>query len=317
MKISGFMMVKNATKLYYPVKESIESILPICDEFIVALGDCDADDFTEQAIRSIDSNKIRIISTVWNLEGYPKGTLFAQQTDIAMSACTGDWLFYLQSDEVVHEKYLPTIQKHCEEFLHDKRVEGFIFNYVHFWGDYHHHVVSHGLYPYEIRIIRRDKDIHSWRDAQSFRRIPDFNGIDYWAKKGTRKLNVVLMDAYIYHYGFVRPPDIMKKKKRIQDNIHQSIQSSPQITVEGNFEYGDLGALAVFNETHPKVMATFIDKLNWADQLNFSRTDKRKRQSKKFKHEKWKYKLLTFIEQRLLGGKELFGFKNYNLLKVK
>jgi len=34
-------MVKNASKFYFPIKESIQSILPIVDEFIVALGDCD------------------------------------------------------------------------------------------------------------------------------------------------------------------------------------------------------------------------------------------------------------------------------------
>jgi hypothetical protein len=38
MKISGFSFVRNGIKLYYPVIESIQSILPICDEFIIAVG---------------------------------------------------------------------------------------------------------------------------------------------------------------------------------------------------------------------------------------------------------------------------------------
>lgn len=46
MKISGFTMVRNATKYYFPIKESILSILPIVDEFIIALGDNDPDDYT-------------------------------------------------------------------------------------------------------------------------------------------------------------------------------------------------------------------------------------------------------------------------------
>jgi len=90
MRISGFTMVKNATKLYYPIKASILSVLPICDEFIVALGDCDPDDFTRTEIESINSPKIKIIDTVWDLNKYSRGTENAHQTDIAKSHCTGD-----------------------------------------------------------------------------------------------------------------------------------------------------------------------------------------------------------------------------------
>ena len=63
MFISGFSMVRNAVKLYYPVKESIESILPIVDEFVIALGNCDDDDQTLEEIKKINSNKIKIIHT--------------------------------------------------------------------------------------------------------------------------------------------------------------------------------------------------------------------------------------------------------------
>src|SRR5688572_23333206 len=122
MKISGFTMVRNATKLYYPIRPAIESILPIVDEFVVALGKSDEDDHTEQEILNIKSDKIKIIRTVWDLEKYPRGTVHAQQTNLAKEHCTGDWLFYVQSDEVVHEKYLPVIKKRCEELLHDREV---------------------------------------------------------------------------------------------------------------------------------------------------------------------------------------------------
>jgi hypothetical protein len=37
-------MVRNATKYYFPIKESILSILPIVDEFIIALGKGDKGD---------------------------------------------------------------------------------------------------------------------------------------------------------------------------------------------------------------------------------------------------------------------------------
>ncbi len=136
MKISGFSMGKNAVKLYYPMKQAVMSILPIVDEFVVALGNNDEDDKTREQILSIGSDKIKIIDTVWNIEKYPRGMEHAHQTDIAKSHCPGDWLFYLQSDEVIHEKYLPIIQKRCLELLDDKEIEGLVFDYKHFWGDY-------------------------------------------------------------------------------------------------------------------------------------------------------------------------------------
>ncbi len=314
MRISGFTMVKNGAKLYYPVREAIESVLPLVDEFVVALGDCDADDLTEKEIQSIPSDKIKIIRTVWDLKTYPNGMENAHQTDIAKNACTGDWLFYLQADEVAHEKDLPVIKKRCKELLHDKQVEGLLFNYYHFWGDYNHYHQSHGWYPQEIRIVRNDKNIHSWQSAQSFRRIPNFDGIHYRQKKDTYKLQVAKVDAHIYHYGFVRPPRYMQKKVKSLATIHkgemiveESFRDRP-----AEFDYGPLGRIPVFRGSHPSVMQQRIKEFDWADMLNYSSEIKMKRE--KHKHEKMKNRALSFIENRLMGGNPLFAPKNYVLL---
>ncbi len=318
MKISGFTMVKNASSLYYPIKQVIMSVLPIVDEFVVALGDCSEDDDTVSQIRSINSNKIKIINTVWDLKKYPKGTENAHQTDIAKENCSGDWLFYLQADEVVHEKYLPVIKKKCEDLLDDKKVEGIIFNYVHFWGDYDHYHLSHCWYKNEIRIVRNNKDIHSWESAQSFRKIPDFNGLNYRQQENTFMLKVAKVDAYIYHYGWVRPPAFMQKKNKALDTIHKGKEKAETIYKDKlmSYDYGALESIAKFSGTHPKVMEEWIEKFDWKDQLNYSKKiDNRNR--KKHKHERLKYRIVTFIEQNLLNGRSIGGFKNYILLKGK
>ena len=121
-------MAKNADKLGYPVKEAVLSVLPLVDEFVIAIGDCDKDDPTRKLIESIKSDKIRIIDTVWDLEKYPRGMEHAHQTDIAKEQCSGDWLFYVQADEIVHEKDHDLIRRKCEDLVDDKDVEGFIFN---------------------------------------------------------------------------------------------------------------------------------------------------------------------------------------------
>jgi hypothetical protein len=165
MKISGFTMGKNISKLYYPMKESVLSILPIVDEFIVVLGDSDPDDTTRAELERIGSDKIRIIDSVWDTGKYGSGTIYAQQTHLAKAHCSGDWLFYIQADEVVHEDDLPLIRQRCAELLDDREVEGLLFKYRHFWGDYWHYHDSHGWYRNEIRIIRNKPEIIPWRDA--------------------------------------------------------------------------------------------------------------------------------------------------------
>jgi hypothetical protein len=313
MKISGFSFVRNGSKLYYPVKESIKSILPICDEFVVAVGKGDDDDTTRQEIESIGSDKIKIIDTVWDEKYMQRGAIHALETDVAMKHCSGDWLFYLQADEVVHEKDLPAIKSRCEQLLDNKEVEGLLFKYYHFWGDYEHYHNSHGWYPYEIRIVRNHPNIHSYESAQSFRYF------DYYEKphqrEGTRKLNVASLTAHIYHYGWVRPPHLMQNKSRAIDSNHKGVEKANKIysLLPNEFDYGPLNRVAKFKGTHPKVMENMISKLNWKEKLQYEGKPDELR--KPHKHERLKYRLTTLLEKVLFGGKQIWTFKNYNLIK--
>ncbi len=313
MLISGFSFVRNATRLYYPVQASIKSILPIVDEFVIAVGKGDGDDYTLQEIQAIRSEKIKIIHTEWDLNAFPGGAEYPHQTDLAKAACRGKWLFYLQSDEVVHERFLPAIRKRCIDLETDARVEGLLFNYLHFWGDYDHQIISHKWYPKEIRIIRNDPEIHSWRDAQSFRRIPGFNGKDYFQQDNTSKLHVAPAHADIYHYGWVRPPALMQKKRATFERHMQGEEKANAMFEHAppNFNYGNLNKLNSFTGKHPSVMEDFIQKFNWDEEIQ-----KGIKNPELHKHDKLRYRLLTFLEQKLLGGRQIGGFKNYELIKV-
>jgi hypothetical protein len=303
MKISAFTMVRNATRYYFPIKESILSILPIVDEFVVALGEGDPGDKTREEIESIPSDKIRIIDRIWHEEDFVESRIFAKETNFALSQCQGDWCFYLQADEVVHENDLPTIQQACHDHLENKEVDGLLFKYFHFYGDYEHHLPFHGWYKNEIRIVRNNAGVYSFRDAQSFR------------KNDNQKLNVAPIDAHIYHYGWVRPPHLMQSKKKEHDSIHhgkekisKAYESKPE-----DFDYGALGKVPLFKGEHPAVMDGFRQKLYWKDQLNYAKKAKPNRE--KMKHEKLKYKLLSFLENNFNGGRSIFGYSNWNILK--
>jgi len=308
MLISGFTMVKNAEKLYYPLKESILSILPIVDEYIIALGDCDDDDDTLRMIQEINSPKIKIFNTKWDVKEYAKGSILAYQTDIAKEQCSGKWLFYLQADEVVHEKDLETIVSTCKKYSGDNMIEGLLFRYIHFWGDYNHAFTNnHEWYRNEIRIVRNRPEIHSWRDAQSFRVIPNFTKSKYLEKEGTRKLNVARVNAKIYHYGWVRPPKLMGKK------ITKFINCYKETTeIISEIEYGPLGRIPLFTDSHPNIMQSKINDFNWSKDLNYSSI--RKSNEPIHKHDKLKYRLLSKVE-RLFFKNGLFTFKNYTLIR--
>jgi len=313
MKISGFSFVRNGAKLYYPIREAILSILPICDEFVIAVGKGDEDDNTRDLISSIQDPKIRIIDTQWNEQYYKKGIINSIQTDIAMKECSGDWLFYLQADEVVHEQYLPVIQKRCQELLDKPQVEGLLFNYTHFWGDYDHFHAGHGWYPYEIRIVRNLPNIHSYQSAQSFRYFEHYDNPRQ--ETGTRKLNVALVDAHIYHYGWVRPPHLMQNKRRALDSVHWGKEKAENYynNAPKYFDYGPLNLLAEFKGTHPKVMQEMISAMDWKDKLQLSGKPNQFRQP--HKHELFKYRLISWFERNLLGNRHIGTFKNYQIIK--
>ncbi|HDP98287.1 MAG TPA: hypothetical protein ENN22_03770 [bacterium] len=313
MKISGFSFVRNGIKLYYPVVESIKSILPIVDEFIIAVGMGDEDDTTRDKIIEIGDPKINIIDTIWEEKYFKKGLINAMQTNIAKQECSGDWLFYLQADEVVHEKYLPIIKSRCLELIDNQTVEGLIFKYRHFWGDYNHYQSGHGWYPHEIRIIRNRPDIYSWQSAQSFRRFDYFDNPRQ--ESGHHKLKVATVDAEIYHYGWVRPPQLMQNKRRALDTVHWGLSRARHYYEKApkEFDYGPLNLLAEFRGTHPAVMQQKINQIDWQEKLQYTGKPNPYRQP--HKHERLKYRILSKIEKYSYGGKQIGGFKNYILLR--
>lgn len=291
MKVCAFTFVKNAIKYDYPIVESIRSILPIADEYIICAGD--SEDDTEKWIGLIGSGKIKIIHSVWDKNLREEGRVLAVETDKAIDAAPddADWLFYLQADEVVHEKYLPVIKEAMEKFKDDKRVEGLLFRYIHFYGSYIYVGDGRKWYSKEIRVIRNNKQIRSYRDAQGFR----ING---------RKLRVKQIDAYIYHYGWVRNPVLMQKKWRDfgqfwnKEETHQ--EWTKKVDESGKeFDYSKIDSLTKFGGSHPAVMLERIKNEDWNFEYNLK--------NKNFKN--FKHRMLYFIQQSF--GWRPFEYRNY------
>ena len=293
MKVSGFTFVKNAEKYDYPVIESITSVLPMVNEFIVCAGD--SEDVTNEMITSIGSNKIKIIHSVWDNSLREGGKVLAVETNKALDATASDsdWLFYIQADEVIHEKYQAVIIDAMRKYKDDKRVDGLLFHYTHFFGSYKYVGDGRSWYSKEIRIIRNNKKIRSYRDAQGFR----FDD--------NRKLNVKLVDAYVYHYGWVKNPLTMYKKILNSVKLYNTDEVVEQrlkkdLKAEDNkFDYSKIDTLVAFKGTHPAVMKKFVDKEDW----DFTK-DIQKKNFKNIKH-----RIFYFLYQKF--GWKPFEYRNY------
>jgi hypothetical protein len=260
MKVSGFTFIRNAVKYDYPVVEAIKSILPVCDDFFVAVGK--SDDTTLELIQSIDKQKIRIVESVWDDSPEMKkdGRVFAVETDKAFQAIPedSDWAFYIQGDEVIHEKYLDTIYSSMEKWKDNRQVDGLLFNYLHFYGSYDYVGISPLWYTNEIRVIRNDKSVYSYRDAQGFR------------KGDNNKLNVKAIDAWVYHYGWVKEPVTMKKKVENSYSFYNDKKVPERKFANEMFDFSSIDALSLFNETHPQVMKERIERKNWSFDYDIS-----------------------------------------------
>jgi hypothetical protein len=291
MFISGFTIIKNAIINDYPVVESITSILPVVDEMIVLVGD--SDDDTRKLIESINDPKIRIYDSVWNKSLRTGGQALANETNKAFNLIStkADWAFYIQADEMVHEKYHAAILEGCKQYMDDKRVQGLLFKYLHFYGTYDYVGDSRKWYSREIRIIRNNKEISAYRDAQGFR-------------IGSAKLPVKLIDAYIYHYGWVKnPAQMIHKQKHIgQYWVGQEDYVPPEFDPSDIFNFSEYDSIQKFEDSHPSVMKKRIREQNWHMEL-----DPKK---KNFSFKEW---LLYSFEK--LTGIRPFDFKNYKIIK--
>ena len=88
MKVTGFTFIRNAQKYDFPVLESIKSILPVCGDFIIMVGN--SEDKTLELIQSIDSKKIKIFPSIWDDNQRIGGKVLAEETNKAISKIESD-----------------------------------------------------------------------------------------------------------------------------------------------------------------------------------------------------------------------------------
>jgi glycosyltransferase involved in cell wall biosynthesis len=301
MKISATTYVRNGFTLTYPFLEAIRSVLPIVDEFIAVVGD--STDGTREAIAAIGDNKIKIVDTVWDDTLRSRGLIFAQQANIGLDHVSedADWIFHIQADELIHENDYPAIQEALLTYKDNKSVDGLLFKFYNFYGDYQHYAPSRRFHQHEIRIIKNNKKIRSYRDSQGFR---IFNHPEKAHQEKGTKLKVKLINASIYHYSWVRPPKKQKEKHiEFGKRYHtDDVFIEKYTAIYGDaYDYRDYDYLKVFAGTHPALMQSWIAAQDW----QFTYIPEKNNMN-------LKEKFMKLLED--ITGKQFFIYKNYILV---
>ena len=291
MKISGFTYIRNGFYYQYPFIASINSLLPIVDELVVVVGN--SSDCTKEAIEALNNDKIKIVDSIWDDSLRIGGEIFAEQSNIGIKNSTGDWLIHLQADEVLMEDTKSKILKCIQKADTEKNVDGILFPFLHFWGDYQHIRNTRRTHRFEIRAFKNNRDIFSYRDSQGFRK--------YSNRGKGKKLNVIETDVRLFHYSYTRHPRLMKKKSNYFQSFWHSDNWIAKNTDGNQFDFNEVDRLDLYIGKHPKYMQEIIAKKDW--KFNY---DPSKSKSKLTDM------MLNIIEKHT--GYRLFEYKNYNLI---
>ncbi len=241
--LSGFTLVRNAVSLDYPIVPAIRSILEICDEVIVNVGQ--SADGTRDLVAAVRDPRVRIIDSVWD---FSRGSgVLALETERAMRACRGAWGLYIQADEVLHEAGAAILQERLQACDSDPRVEGLLVEYRHFYGDFDTVATNRHWYRREVRCVRLDRDIRSYQDAQGFRVGP-----------GLRRVRARATGAQVFHYGWARAPQSLTHKLVVSKEIFTEAarQLERRAASRRGLEWTPL--LRRFDGPHPRVAQEWI-----------------------------------------------------------
>ena len=295
--ISGFTYVRNGFRYGYPFLASIRSILPLVDELIVVVGD--SSDGTREAIHKIQDSRIKIVDSIWNEELRKNGKVFAQQSNLGIDHLKGDWCLHTQADEAIHESDQKSVSRNIKLASENDLIDGLLFKFYHFWGDFKYIRDTRNVHRYEIRAFKNQRNIYSYRDSQGFRKYKSYE--TYKAGEKGEKLLVLNTGIPVYHYSYVRNPKLMKKQKNFFFRFYHNDSWLSNNTNESAFDYNEVDKLTDFEGSHPLYVQEYIKNKDWdflydPEKSNMSVKDK----------------ILSKIEE--LTKYRLFEYKNYKIV---
>lgn len=169
-----------------------------------------------------------------------EGLLLAQQTNYSLRECRGKYCQYLHADEVLHEAELSKIHNAVLEMEKNPKIQGLVFDYLHFYGNSDTIKHSADIYRREVRLVR------NLIGAKALKNIQGFKG------PNDEKLRCLPVEAHIYHYGLALKQELLKTRNEILKELVPTHRAPD--------EYAHVWGLKPFAGQHPQYMKNWIEK---------------------------------------------------------
>lgn len=210
MRLSGFTVLKNGVSLGYPFVESILSLLPACDEFVISEGF--SDDDTHHWLTRLQQKfpaKIRLFRDRWP-DGLTGGQAIGKMQTRALRRCRGRWAYLLQADELMPEENLPALRQICaprmavERLIGRRRFSSYNVDFLHVYDNFQHAEFDPG-YRWAIRLVRRRS--FPWSQLISSRG-------DGWQMQGPgcSLVGTARLPRPVVHVGYNFPVNVWQKQ---------------------------------------------------------------------------------------------------------
>ena len=247
MLISGLSFIRNGESLGYPYVEAIRSILPLVDEMVVVVGK--SEDGTREAVEAIGDPRIRIIDSEWHPRITPKASVLAQQTNLGLMHCKGDWVVYVQGNELFHERDLPRMRELMTEHLENPQVEGLLIERLVFYGDYRHFVRAYpDRFKYVVRAFKPWNGVYAITSAMTFSVFPSYG------ERG-RALRCIDSGVDMFRYGKLLSQRAMEYKLH---HAPHKLKGNVSVGTDFYYRWVPRSFIRPYAGDHPAVMGQRI-----------------------------------------------------------
>lgn len=203
--LGGSLFIRNGEWLDYCYKEAINCLLEFCDKVSICV--VPTSDGTAEYIQGWYGNRpdviVRHISDEdWIRMGHQTKHRLSIFTNYAIEMLDTDYVFNLQSDEILSQESYEWVRRAIEEGQ-----EGYLCKRINLWGSpYTQLNVPHHRMPCSTEIVRLAKTCYkAYDDAESLAAPVDSKYVD---------------KIKIWHMGFVRKREVHPNKIReMQGNI--------------------------------------------------------------------------------------------------
>jgi len=196
MSLGGNVCIRDGNRLDYPWRESIESLLPVCD--LVVVCDASSTDGTLEEIRAWCERepKLRLCCYPWT---DPKGDIefWVNWLNFCREHVPCTHHIQLDADEVLDERSYPAVREYARDAPgHTVRCKR-----LNFWRD-HRHLIPHGVcLGHEVIRLAPQR---MW--------LPS----DGAHPKGIEAVMMAVNSRItVFHYGFLRNPDAYFAKSKL------------------------------------------------------------------------------------------------------